>query len=387
MSDNVIIFGAGASVGAGIPLLSNFVETMWKFAIQGNVNGQKLTDFDQALFNRAMDLKFELDRYHGRANFDDRNLEDILSLISFNQILHPRRHDMSVFTKAIARTIELTCRIKHPIDLKAFSWYTSGYNSFWFKLFARFKQYKSVPTIITFNYDLVLERALYAYFRRERKEEPPEYRSDIISLNYYCKNFDRFGLAISERKSDCYPDTYLAPLDLSGIKQDAPNHLKIDLLKLHGSVNFSRKPSKKGNSLTSPVEDPLILPPIFSKMEQGKPLEETWRIALQRLRQAKNIFIVGYSLPITDTYMQYFLKTALGPNENVNRIYVYDPVLFPDETPESKKACADMKERYAACFSNQLQKLICFQPPRGSDPRILRGSFLDFGEHFNYLLF
>ena len=53
----------------------------------------------------------------------------------------------------------------------------------------------------------------------------------------------------------------------------------------------------------------------------------TWRKALNKLRNAKNVIFIGYSLPLTDIYMQYFLRAALGPNTDINRIFVFDPIL------------------------------------------------------------
>lgn len=82
-----------------------------------------------------------------------------------------------------------------------------------------------------------------------------------------------------------------------------------------------------------------------------------WKVALDRLRSAKNIVIVGYSLPETDVYMQYFLKTAVGPNVNLNRVYVFDPVLFFEN--EHTQA---MKARYESCFAPQLRNRLIFQP-------------------------
>jgi len=81
--------------------------------------------------------------------------------------------------------------------------------------------------------------------------------------------------------------------------------------------------------------------------------------------------------------MQYFLKTALGPNLNLNRIFVFDPVLFRDE-PTSK----EMVDRYANCFSPQLQKRIVFKPGRASD-KVRDGSFTHFVENLmhNNILF
>ena len=84
MSDNVIIFGAGASRDAGIPLLAEFVEKMLDFHQRGTNRLKPLSEDDRAIFQSAIDVINELDGYHGRAAFDDRNIEDILSILSFD---------------------------------------------------------------------------------------------------------------------------------------------------------------------------------------------------------------------------------------------------------------------------------------------------------------
>lgn len=82
-----------------------------------------------------------------------------------------------------------------------------------------------------------------------------------------------------------------------------------------------------------------------------------WTAALEHLRSAKNVVVVGYSLPQTDIYIQYFLKAALGPNLDLNKLIVFDPVLH-----SASSACAEMKHRYESCFSPQLRGRIVFEP-------------------------
>ena len=165
MTDNVIILGAGASVDAGIPVLANFVEKMWEFSITGRCNGKELSDDDKKIFNEAMKVKNELDGYHGRAAFNDRNIEDILSILSFN-LIGGKKSDLEKqkwFIRAINRTIDLTCNVQHDGTLnKTQEVGHQVYRDFWRKMFARFKNTpSSFPTIISFNYDLVLERSLF----------------------------------------------------------------------------------------------------------------------------------------------------------------------------------------------------------------------------------
>ncbi len=100
-----------------------------------------------------------------------------------------------------------------------------------------------------------------------------------------------------------------------------------------------------GSMLTSNISNPYIIPPVSNKSSSGAG-DKIWRTALIRLRECKNIVFVGYSLPITDMYMQYFLKAALGPNHDLNKVYIFDPVLWREN--ESSQL---MKQK--------IQKLFC----------------------------
>ena len=55
--------------------------------------------------------------------------------------------------------------------------------------------------------------------------------------------------------------------------------------------------------------------------------------------------------------MQFFLKAALGPNQNLNKINVFDPILWHDN--EHSKSMID---RFESCFSEQIRPRIDFKP-------------------------
>lgn len=142
---------------------------------------------------------------------------------------------------------------------------------------------------------------------------------------------------------------------------DPSVNLTIDLLKLHGSLNFPKEKITDSvnlaHGITTPLSSPFILPPVFNKMTSGASTASMWLAAMGMLSSAKNIVIVGYSLPKTDIYMQYFLKAALGPNTNLNKIFVFDPVLF-----QENKARDEMMNRYKSCFAENFIDRIVFQP-------------------------
>ena len=64
-SGNVIILGAGASFNAGIPLMSNFIDTMWNLARTGRGPEGAITPADRKILENALGVREDLDGYHG----------------------------------------------------------------------------------------------------------------------------------------------------------------------------------------------------------------------------------------------------------------------------------------------------------------------------------
>lgn len=382
MGDNVILLGAGASLSAGIPLLGNFIDEMWRLAKLGHHDGAPLSDSDRQLLTDALKVREELDCYHGRVALNVWNIEDILSILSFNALAggSKERQNLGLVARAIAKTIELTCAVHHSGKLNEpateHNTATELYDAFWQSLIAWVNDKdREPPVIITFNYDLVLERSLLRtvigqhYWSRDRHLP----RKGLI-LDYHTSVFDRIKLGYKEARFLKMNGSHFERMEhvngwiLDELPTDHPegNLLPIDLIKLHGSANFARKRSSDdsskqmaGKRLVTAVDDPLILPPVFNKATETVGTD-AWAFAVNALRQCKNLIICGYSLPQTDIYMQYFLKAALGPNQDLNRVFVFDPVLFGEE---QKQKGDELRQRYSANFSVPLQSRISFQPP------------------------
>ncbi|HEY9151525.1 MAG TPA: hypothetical protein VIN60_01465 [Anaerolineales bacterium] len=383
MTDNVIILGAGASVDAGIPLLSNFVDKMWEIATRGKYNDKELSDDDKKIFDEAMKIRNELDGYHGRASFDDRNIEDILSILSFNLMAGEEsdRNKLNWMIKAITRTIELTCEVKHGGQLDKIQDDGSNiYRTFWENLFTRFQNSEtSFPSIISFNYDLVMERALFQILIGKTYNNEFESRNfpfDGINLKYQYRYLNNISYSVkyvwydNSEKVDherIYGRSGIT-LEKCGTG-DLQHPIDIEILKLHGSLNFpsTDQIGKSDIAPTIPAEEPHIIPPIINKSISAE--QTMWSAGLKRLREAKNIIIVGYSLPQTDIYMQYFIKAGIGPNTNLNRIFVFNPALQKGSEENER-----MRERFGNCFSPQLRNRIVFN----------EGTFYDFVESIGY---
>lgn len=201
--------------------------------------------------------------------------------------------------------------------------------------------------IITFNYDLIVDRVLLErgwskqriYFDRIKKNEVDGYR----------------------RTSGEFPD----PL----------------LLKLHGSLNWrcsqenfesiingTCKPESKINIWTEDTKSaklndghsPLIIPPIPNKpITNSRIFSHLWTKAFEYLHEAKRIVIVGYSCPVTDV-MARSMFTQFR-NMNVKEIYVVDPgadVLSSYVKLMHGRVSRSVRWRYCVGFSEYIENEI-----------------------------
>jgi hypothetical protein len=178
-----------------------------------------------------------------------------------------------------------------------------------------------------------------------RDAERPESVS-IITFNY------DIGVDIALTRSGFVPHY--------GLSVEAPENSSIDLLKLHGSLNWSSEDGS-GDILSfsilkylnldwtfygSPINlligtnlqkhfldyekkgvraEPLIVPPSWNKSDYHSSLTSVWAKAALHLSEAKNIFIIGYSLPETDSFFRHLYALGSVGKSPLKRIAVFDP--------------------------------------------------------------
>ncbi|ANO50841.1 hypothetical protein [Woeseia oceani] len=388
MSNNVIILGAGFSHGAGIPLLGNFVEQMIDIAARETLRDKPVPPDDLRLIQDAMKIRGELDGYHGRAVFNDRNIEDILSILAFNSLSGgpTEKRKFQTVADSIAKTIDLCCALEDPRG-------TGGqihiqdnkegavYRAFWAALLKWAKVSNEMPAIITFNYDLVLELSLLQVLNSTMYNATTKPRP-FTALQLRYGHFPELDVCLQVQPVDYQTRNYGSSAMLTGGTRTqlvgpstATPAQEIKILKLHGALNFPKqKNDARPQDFARPVERPLILPPISNKLSE-KSAQSIWKHAIKELREARNVVFVGYSLPRTDIYMQYFLKAAFGPNRNLSKISVFDPVLH-----SGGSAGREMEDRFLSCFATQMHPHIEFRPVHNS--AVIDGGRSGTAEHF-----
>jgi NAD-dependent SIR2 family protein deacetylase len=145
------------------------------------------------------------------------------------------------------------------------------------------------------------------------------------------------------------------PYDYGLSRDPAPQELP--LIKLHGSINwgvcqecnqivpielderilysypdgdlyyFILSPAlPKTQHCGKPLgQTPMLIPPTWNKTGYHENLAAVWEKAARELAAAENIFIIGYSLPETDSFFRYLYALGSESSTRIKRFWVFNP--------------------------------------------------------------
>ena len=100
-------------------------------------------------------------------------------------------------------------------------------------------------------------------------------------------------------------------------------------------------------SCKTPLE-PIIIPPTFVKVMKNPFIQQIFTLTDKILRKCDDIFICGYSFPVTDLHIKYLLKRAERYNERTPKIYVINEHQGKDEYKKVEE-----EERYKRFFKEK----------------------------------
>ena len=335
---NVYILGAGFSKNAGLPLLSGFLNEM-----RSSVNWLKKNERPELRATRGV-LLFRKRAASAalRVNLNVENIEDLFSLAAASG----KEADAENISTAIAATIEYSrthAPNLRPMEVTAAddfptppSWTKTGGDEhktrFEVQLYDLYAgllngdlcapQDYMANTVISFNYDTILEDALL------RIGVPIDYGFQKDSVEYD-----------------------------EGWEKAQTKNQQLRVLKIHGSINwFQRERELQNLTVYRSYNDGytkgkvVLIPPTWRKDFSG-PLSDVWRGAIHALREATRIIFLGFSFPDTDAHIKYLLAAGLQENISLRNIYCINP------SPE-------VKDNYLKIIKRDLedQKIATFCP-------------------------
>jgi hypothetical protein len=315
MSNTVFILGAGASRDAGAPLMADFIDAADQLQKRGVLGKSVLADFDQ-----VFEVRGALQSVFSKAALDISNIESLFAAFEMIDLLGLDMADANVrnlpsaMRNLIVHTLELG--IKYPTTRKNAESIGKIHPPVPYETFLELSQKMMSARVsvsfITFNYDIALDFALHR-----------------LGPLDYCLN--------SEHTLDAIP-----------------------IMKLHGSVNWARCEKCKsilpynlgeffgkrifdirdGGEIDIPISqrlnekvccekelkcEPVIVPPTWNKTSLHKEISQVWRSAAKHLREAENIYVMGYSFPESDPFFRYLYALGTVSRTFLKRFWVFDP--------------------------------------------------------------
>ena len=271
----VYVIGAGFSAGLGYPVTAGLLEKIWlRLDSPLRRDLRKVIKFHHPDFDPAK-----------RASFP--NIEQLLTEINVNLTLFDAsRENQGSFEKSDLE------EVRDGLLSTVATWFHELYGgaaaSPWLPRFSQ-RLREEHATVISFNWDLVLEQQLFEgaptakdYGLTKVRGKGPRLLKPHGSLNWY-ESTHVETVSVEKReeifpaaKSSCAVESFIHP---------------------RGIV------SKAGKRYT-----PLIIPPTYLKDFRKPVFRKLWRESTHALSTASEIVLVGYSLPNEDLHAKFILR-------------------------------------------------------------------------------
>lgn len=349
--NNVYIFGAGFSVDAGLPVVSNFLNKMKDSEIWLESKGRSR---EIRAVKNVLDFRLKAAAAACRVSINVENIEELFSLASAsgNNVLAA---DMLF---AIAATLDFAKNTPKPPrtfpllneDMgKPFPWKREPNSRF------------SIPEYVCLAYDFYM-----GLIGRFLTESSPNICDTVITFNYDLLAEDAlFNLKI--------PFTYGLPddfVDYVGSRRcaTASEVIKaLKVLKLHGSLNWSKSDTNRlliypdYSDVLNAGHEPLLIPPTWRKNIGGN-LETIWDEAVQALRNATRIIVIGFSIPPVDMHFKYLVAAGLRENISLRKIIFINPCIDEVRNHASKLFRSELEDQEILQFVEATTAEFFFNP-------------------------
>lgn len=275
MEKIVYILGAGFSAPLNLPVMSNFLEKSKDMFAQSPTQ----YSYFKNVFDNIRDMSYAKNFYE----CDLTNIEEILSILEMQSRFGKKKSKKS-FIQFITDVIEyytpdISCKTN---DLQK-NWYEHLFDTELKKYYGFF-----IASLVNIQ---IRNRHVSDHTRR------------FFELEISAVNEKQFDYTIITLNYDLIIEKYIALFNCVNrgtqqivLKRDLSEDLDAILMtisKLHGSIDTKN-----------------IIPPTWNKVLDTR-IQNAWKLAFNLLQTANHIRILGYSLPETDSYIKYLLKSSV----------------------------------------------------------------------------
>ena len=320
MSKTVFILGAGASRDSGAPLMNNFLDEA-RFLYEND----KIDEMFKDDFKRALAASDNLYKISQKSNLDLENIESVYSLFEMGKFMKKlpgvsNWKDIEKIINSLKILILYTLDKNITIRVSSGRLYPDGSYMDFVSLMASIKDKDgSLPSIISFNYDLALDCALH-------------YQQ--LGIDYCLGNNNNHDIKLLKLHGSLNwfkskESNEIIPYDFNKINEWYFAMHALDEEDEKVEINLPKKFSKE--KITFKEQEllpiPIIIPPTWNKLEFSYNFEiaKVWQKAAEELSNAENIFVIGYSCPETDNFFKYFLALGILGEKLIKKFWVFNP--------------------------------------------------------------
>jgi hypothetical protein len=321
MTNTVFILGAGASRAAGAPLMNEFLDTahnLWQL--------QKVGKEYESQFKIAFEAISALQAVHSKSQLDLQNIESVFTTCEIAKTLgrFPGKDDKGIedliraLKVVIVRTLEET--VLFPVIERRVG-APKPYGEF-VKLLEALKD-SSNPrhsvAVLTFNYDIGLDVALHSHgYHAEYAlggPSPEDQESVPILKLHGSLNWSETIPGIHQKA--------VIPWGFADYFQQFNVNRVFDAKSCRIPIGSQLVNIPKSHGIVT--GEAVLVPPTLNKADTHRTLSPVWRKAAETLSEAENIFVIGYSMPESDSFFKHLYALGTVGEKVLRRFWVFDP--------------------------------------------------------------
>lgn len=311
MSRRVFILGAGFSASAGLPLAKKLSQCCL----------QELQAREQYAYKGLLSVMTQLFPGTSWTRQDLPDMETFLDMLIAHEDLLGKDQKLFDFKRIrIWSTMGLCFSLLPTIG----SWDTSAIENF-------VKRLRPGDAVLTFNWDLLLEKALYGYHKAENILYCPQDYDEAISAQKI--TFIKLHGSLDWLN---LKDGYQPASDPEA--QNAWEKVSPQILKSKNFIEFT----------SATVQVPaFIIPPTSRKTYDHEDVRDFWRTGLKAILESSEIWIIGYRFPEADLHARALVRFGVFNNHSGQEVKVN--FISPDENAY-ENLCAKIIPGFASIY-------------------------------------
>lgn len=329
---NVFILGAGFSKDAGAPLIHDFLDKARELFDDPD---SLLDDHERKLFEEVFRFKREVAKAREKFRIDLDNIEELFGLVEMSQRLGSTvsgTREATVYL--IAKTLQLAIEDashRPQAKMSLVPGYAAQSESF-------IQYVQRVPGGgDNFNTDIYTHFALFLAGKYDDQRKVASRLNTVITFNYDLIVDDALNRIDANAGYELSDAVY---------EEQRIGYAVVPVLKLHGSTNWAICGCSQIHVLGHKVTSSpgmfrsmacqkcgkiglrlLLVPPSWDKSEYSQIMRPVWARAVEALKTATRICVIGYSMPETDAFFKFLLTLGLAENDHLYKLIVVDKVV------------------------------------------------------------